>query len=282
MRKPYLIFSSAALACAFFVFGMAHLRAAPSAPAQSKKAVSPQAWLRGVSDGSTRVVDMTYAINSHLPAWPGDDRTFEAKVIATPEKDGYFARSFWTLEHYGTHMDAPAHFPPGKLYLDQIPVEHLFAPAVVIDVREEASKDPDYRLRVTRVEKWEALHGRIPAGAAVLLRTGWASRWPDQARYRNMDSAGVMHFPGFSVEAAKLLIERGAVGLGIDTLSIDYGASKDFEVHRVTLPAGLYQLENLANMDQLSDAGAFLISAPIKLEGGSGGPVRVFALLPSQ
>ena len=282
MRKPYLIFFSAALTCTFFVFGLAHLRAAPSAPAQSKKAVSPQTWLRGVSDGSTRVVDMTYAINSQLPAWPGDDRTFEAKAVATPEKDGYFARSFWMLEHYGTHMDAPAHFPPGKLYLDQIPVEHLFAPAVVIDVREEANKDPDYRLRVTRVEKWEALHGRIPAGAAVLLRTGWASRWPDQARYRNMDSAGVMHFPGFSVEAAKLLIERGAVGLGIDTLSIDYGASKDFEVHRVTLPAGLYQLENLANLDQLPDAGAFLISAPIKLEGGSGGPVRVFALLPSQ
>ena len=282
MQKRFVIISSAALACAFLILGLARLRAAGSPAAQSKKPMSPQAWLRGVSDGSTRVVDMTYAINGKLPAWPGDDRTFEAKVEATPEKDGYFARSFWTLEHYGTHMDAPAHFPPGKEYLDQIPVQHLFAPAVVIDVREEAIKDPDYRLRVMRVEKWEALHGRIPAGAVVLLRTGWASRWPDQARYRNTDAAGVMHFPGFSVEAARLLVERGAVGLGIDTLSIDYGPSKDFEVHRVTLPAGLYQLENLANMDQLPDAGAFLISAPIKLEGGSGGPVRVFALLPTQ
>ncbi len=258
------------------------LRAASSPRHRSKKTVSPQAWLRGVSDGSTRVVDMTYAINDKLPAWPGDGRTFEAKAVATPEKDGYFARSFWTLEHYGTHMDAPAHFPPGRLYLEQIPVEHLFAPAVVIDVREEAGKDPDYRLRVMRVEKWEALHGRITAGAVVLLRTGWAARWPDQARYRNMDAAGVMHFPGFSVEAARLLIERGAVGLGIDTLSIDYGPSKDFEVHRVDLPAGLYNLENLANLDQLPEAGAFLISAPIKLEGGSGGPVRVFALLPNE
>jgi len=282
MQKRFVIISSAALACAFLIFGLVRLRAASSTAPQNKKTVSPQAWLRGVSDSSTRVVDMTYAINGKLPAWPGDDRTFEAKVEATPEKDGYFARSFWTLEHYGTHMDAPAHFPPGKEYLDQIPVAHLFAPAVVIDVREEAGKDPDFRLRVMRVEKWEALHGRIPAGAVVLLRTGWASRWPDQARYRNMDSASVMHFPGFSVEAARLLIERGAVGLGIDTLSIDYGPSKDFEVHRVTLPAGLYQLENLANLDQLPDAGAFLISAPIKLEGGSGGPVRVFALLPTQ
>jgi kynurenine formamidase len=282
MQKRFVIISSGVLACAILTIGLVRLRAASSPAPQSRKTVSPQAWLRGVSDGSTRVVDMTYAINGKLPAWPGDDRTFEAKVEATPEKDGYFARSFWTLEHYGTHMDAPAHFPPGKEYLDQIAVQHLFAPAVVIDVREEASKDQDYRLRVMRVEKWEALHGRIPAGAVVLLRTGWASRWPDRARYRNMDSAGMMHFPGFSVEAARLLIERGVVGLGIDTLSIDYGLSKDFEVHRVTLPAGLYQLENLANLDQLPDSGAFLISAPIKLEGGSGGPVRVFALLPTQ
>ncbi|MGB7752092.1 MAG: cyclase family protein [Candidatus Acidiferrales bacterium] len=282
MQKRLVIISSAALACAFLIFGLVRLRAESPQVPLNKRAISPQAWLRGVSDGSTRVVDMTYAINGKLPAWPGTDRTFEAKVEATPEKDGYFARSFWTLEHYGTHMDAPAHFPPGKEYLDQIPVQHLFAPAVVIDVRDEVGKEPDYRLRVMRVEKWEALHGRIPAGAVVLLRTGWASRWPDQARYRNMDAAQVMHFPGFSVEAARLLIERGAVGLGIDTLSIDYGPSKDFEVHRVTLPAGLYQLENLANLDQLPDAGALLISAPIKLEGGSGGPVRVFALLPTQ
>jgi len=282
MSRRFVIFSSAALACVFFVFGFMRSRAASSPAPQNKKTVSPQAWLRGVSDGSTRVLDMTYAINGKLPAWPGDGRTFETKVEATPEKDGYFARSFWTLEHYGTHLDAPAHFPPGKEYLDQIPAERLFAPAVVIDVREEAGKDPDYRLRVMRVEKWEALHGRIPAGAVVLLRTGWSARWPDQARYRNMDAAGVMHFPGFSVEATRLLIERGAVGLGIDTLSIDYGASKDFEVHRVDLPAGLYNLENLANLEQLPEAGAFLISAPIKLEGGSGGPVRVFALLPNE
>ncbi len=243
---------------------------------------APDGWLQGIATGNTRVVDMTYAINDKLPAWPGDDKTFEAHVVATPEKDGYFARSFWTLEHYGTHMDAPAHFPPGKETLDKIAVTHFFGPAVVIDVRDEAAKDSDYRLAVARVEKWEAAHGRIPRGAIVLLRTGWASRWPDQTRYRNMDASGVMHFPGFSVEAAKLLMERGVSGLGIDTLSIDYGPSKDFEVHRTDLPAGLFHLENLANLDQLPEAGAFLIAAPIKLEGGSGGPVRVFALLPEK
>jgi kynurenine formamidase len=282
MQRRSQVFLLATLAAVFLIFTIARLGEVQPAAAQKKHVISQEAWLRGASDGSTRVVDMTYAINDKLPAWPGDDRTFEAKAVATPEKDGYFARSFWMLEHYGTHLDAPAHFPGGKQYLDQIPVAHFFGPAVVIDVHDEVSKDSDYRLRVMRVEKWEALHGRVPAGAIVLLRTGWSSRWPDQARYRNMDASGVMHFPGYSVEAAKLLIERGAVGLGIDTLSIDYGPSKDFEVHRTDLPAGLYNLENLANLDQLPDAGAFLIAAPIKLEGGSGGPVRVFALLPTQ
>jgi kynurenine formamidase len=279
MRKGKFVPFILTLAVALFVALLMSANALRSF-GQQKKAVSPEDFLRGAGTGATRVVDMTYAINGKLPAWPGDDKTFEAQVIATPEKDGYLARSFWMLEHYGTHMDAPAHFPPGKFTLDQIPVAHFFGPAVVIDVREEVGNDPDYRLSAARIEKWETAHGRIPSGAIVMLRTGWASRWPDQARYRNMDANGVMHFPGFSVESAKLLIARGAVGLGIDTLSIDYGASKDFEVHHTDLPAGLYNLENLANLDQLPEAGAFLIAAPIKLEGGSGGPVRVFALLP--
>jgi kynurenine formamidase len=279
MRKRKSVPFILTLAVALFVALLMNTNAVPSF-GQQQKATSPEDLLRGAGTGATRVVDMTYAINGKLPAWPGDDKTFEAQVVASPEKDGYFARSFWMLEHYATHMDAPAHFPPGKFTLDQIPVAHFFGPAVVIDVREEVGKDPDYRLSAARIEKWETSHGRIPSGAIVMMRTGWASRWPDQARYRNMDENKVMHFPGFSVESAKLLIARGAVGLGIDTLSIDYGASKDFEVHHVDLPAGLYNLENLANLDQLPEAGAFLIAAPIKLEGGSGGPVRVFALLP--
>lgn len=279
MRRVNAFLLNLMLGGAVLALAMTH-SGAPSF-AQQQKTASRDAWLTGIPSGNTLVVDMTYAINDKLPAWPGDEHVFEAKVNATVEKNGYFTRSFCMLEHYGTHMDAPAHFPPGNISLDKIPEAHFFGPAVVVDVREEAEKNADYRLKVTRVEKWEALHGRIMSGSIVLLRTGWgATRWPDQARYRNLDAAGVMHFPGFSVEAAKLLIERGAVGLGIDTLSVDYGASKNFEVHRVDLPADLYNLENLAHMDSLPEAGAFLIAAPIKLEGGSGGPVRVFAILP--
>jgi kynurenine formamidase len=246
----------------------------------SPKSSTQDSMLQGIPAGKTRVIDLSYAINDKLVPWPGDKKYFEAKINATVEKNGYFTRSFWMLEHYGTHLDAPVHFPPGKATVDQIPPNKFFGPAVLLDVRDEAAKDADYRLPVSKIEKWERAHGRIPPGAITLLHTGWASRWPDVQKYRNQDQQGKMHFPGYSVEAAKLLIDRGVSGLGCDTLSADYGASEDFSVHHLALGAGLYHLENLSDLSAVPEAGAFLVVAPIKLEGGSGGPVRVFALLP--
>jgi len=241
---------------------------------------APQDLLAGITSGRTHVVDLSYALSDKLPAWPGSGRAFDATVEATYEKNGYFARSFRTLEHFGTHLDAPAHFVRGGASVDRIPAQRLIAPAAVIDVREESRRDADYRLTVARVEQWEKQHGRIPAGAIVVLRTGWATRWPDAARYFNQDSRGTMHFPGYSLEAVKLLIERKVSGLGIDTGSIDYGPSKGFEVHQLSLGAGLYHLENLADLSALPESGTYLVAAPIKLEGGSGGPCRVLAIVP--
>jgi kynurenine formamidase len=235
--------------------------------------------LSGISSGKTRMLDLSYAINDKLVPWPGDQKWFEAKVNATVEKNGYFTRSFWMLEHYGTHLDAPIHFPPGKTTVDQIPAKQLFGPAVVLDVSEESTKDADYQAPAARVEAWEKKHGRIAEGSIVLLRTGWAARWPDAQKYRNQDAQGKMHFPGFSAEAAKLLISRKVSGIGCDTMSVDYGASQDFAVHHLALGGGLYHLENLSDLSEVPEAGAFLMVAPIKLEGGSGGPVRVFALV---
>src|SRR5579862_6236820 len=120
------------------------------------------AMLEGVSSGKTRVVDLSYAISDKMVPWPGDDKAFEAKVNATVEKNGYFTRSFWMLEHYGTHMDAPAHFPPGTTTLAQIAVEKFFGPAVVLDVSKEAGLDPDYQLNVKKIAAWEERHGKIP------------------------------------------------------------------------------------------------------------------------
>jgi len=258
----------------------AALAMAASLGAQANKSEKLCSELAGIPSGRTRVIDMTYAINGHSPAWPGDKHPFTAVVVATPAKQGYFARKFTMLEHYETHMDAPAHFPPGKETLDQIPIQKFFGPGVVIDVRDKVAKDADYRLSVADIQAWEARYGRIPPGAIVMLRTGWSSRWPNEKLYRNMDAKKVMHFPGYSVPAAKFLIARHVSGLCIDTLSIDYGPSVHFPVHHTTLPAGLFHIENIANLDKLPPTGAFIIAAPIKLEGGSGGPVRVFAILP--
>jgi kynurenine formamidase len=236
--------------------------------------------LDGILSGKTRVLDLAYAINDKLVPWPGDERCFEANVNASAEKNGYFTRSFWMLEHYGTHLDAPIHFPPGKTPVDRIPPRQFFGTAAVLDVRAECDGDADYRLPAARISKWEEQYGQIPEGTIVLLKTGWASRWPDARNYRNQDAAGRMHFPGFSVEAVEWLIKRRVSGIGCDTMSVDCGVSEDFAVHHLALGAGLYHLENLSDLSELPEKGAFLVVAPIKLEGGSGGPVRVFALLP--
>src|SRR5882757_4281129 len=238
--------------------------------------------LSGISSGKTRVLDLSYAINDKLVPWPGDEKWFEAKVNATVEKNGYFTRSFWMLEHYGTHLDAPIHFPPGKTTVDQIPAKQFFGPAVVLDVSAEGAKDADYQMPVSRVEEWEKKYGRIVEGSIVLLRTGWASRWPDAGKYRNQDAQGKMHFPGFSAEAAKLLVSRKVSGIGCDTMRVDYGASEEFAVHHLVLGAGLYQLENLADLTKVRGGGGFFRGARIRLGGGWGGAVRVFALIEGQ
>jgi len=259
------------------VFGSAAILAAAAVGFAQSGSQKPS--LEDISSGKTRVVDLSYPISDKMVSWPGDAKAFEAKINATVEKEGYFTRSFWMLEHYGTHMDAPAHFPPGTTTVDKIAPEKFFGPAVVLDLRKESERDPDYQVSAKDVSAWEQKHGPIPAGAIVLLRTGWSARWPDVARYRNQDANGKMHFPGFSAQAAKVLLDRKISGLGCDTLSIDPGNSPDFPVHHLLLGAGVYQLENLADFSALPEAGAFVIAAPIKLEGGSGGAVRVFALV---
>jgi kynurenine formamidase len=226
------------------------------------------------------VLDLSHAVSDALPQWPGDVKSFEARTDCTIERDGFFARSFWMLEHYGTHVDAPAHFISGGMTVEAIPAQRLFGPAVVFDVRDSTAGNPDYELDAGRVAAWETAHDSVRRGAIVLLRTGWAARWPDAARYRNQDAAGTMHFPGFGPDAVRVLLERQVSGIGCDTMSVDPGRSRDYPVHRLALGAGLYQLENLSDLSALPETGATLIVAPLKLDGGSGAPCRVLALLP--
>lgn len=229
----------------------------------------------------SRVVDLTHAINASVPTYEAKESgAFHATTVATIEKDQYFARDISLPEHFGTHLDAPAHFARGTWTVDQIPVERLVAPLVVIDVRKQVAGNPDYQLEVEDIAQWEKTHGQVPMGSVVMARTGWESRWKSAKDYRNADAKGVMHFPGFSLASAKFLLEgRSVVGLGIDTLSIDFGPSQDFEVHRYSLAHSAYHLENVANLDVVPESGAIVVAAPAKLEGGSGGPVRILALV---
>jgi len=227
------------------------------------------------------IIDLTHGVG---PAGPNYEITekpvFQAHTVATIDKDGYFARDISLPEHFGTHLDAPAHFVKGLWTVDQIPVERLVVPLSVIDVSAGAKNNSDYQVTVEDVAKFEQAHGQIPQGSVVIAGTGWESRWNSVKDYRNADASGTMHFPGYSQEAAKFLVEgRNVVGLGIDTLSIDYGPSKDFPVHHYTLSHSLYHLENVANLDHVPASGATVVVAPMKLEGGSGGPVRILALV---
>ena len=233
-----------------------------------------------------RVVDLTHTFDGQTPYWPTAPTGFELKLVhrgPTPAGFFYSAYSFCAPEHGGTHLDAPVHFAEGKRSADQVPVEQLIAPAVVLDVTSKASADPDYRLTAADVLAFEARHGRIAPGSHVLLRTGWWSRWPNRKRYLGDDTPGdasKLHFPSYGKEAAELLVTGRRVGaLGVDTASIDHGPSQDFVVHRIVSAAEVPGLENLAHLDELPPTGAWVIALPMKIGGGSGGPLRAVALL---
>jgi len=250
---------------------------APSTP----DATEPVGLLEGIATGKTTLVDLGHALNSKNPYWPGPGYDpFKFEIFATIAKDGVLSGRMALDEHTGTHLDAPNHFVTGQVPVDKIPLNQLFGPAVVIDVRQQVSANPDYLLSVADVSGFEQSRGRIPENAVVFMYTGWDQRWNDYEKYKNADDKKVLHFPGFSPEAARLLVEeRNVAGLGIDTLSVDNGMSTDFMVHHISHGKGKFHLENVANLGSLPLTGAFVIVAPMKVENGTGGPARIFGLV---
>jgi kynurenine formamidase len=234
-----------------------------------------------------RMVDLSHAYGSATVYWPTSPSKFKLEPLAQGKTDaGYFyaANTLCTPEHGGTHLDAPFHFSESGRTTEQIPLEQLIAPAAVIDVTARASADRDYRLTREDVLQFEKSHGTLTPGTIVLLRTGWSRHWPSARAYLGDDTPGDasrLSFPSYGVEAAKLLVEeRRVAALGIDTASIDYGKSKEFEVHRVAAARNVPGFENLTNLDQLPPRGAIVIALPMKIEKGSGGPLRAVALVP--
>lgn len=222
--------------------------------------------------GAQKIIDLGHALAVTDPSWTGD-RVFQRKA---EKGDGYVGGTFSSDEHFGTHLDAPAHFG-GAWTVDRIPADRLVRPGICINV---TGKPEDYQLTVADVKAFEAKNGAIPAGSIVMIATGWDARWPDQKKYMN-EHAGVKHFPGVHPDAAAYLArDRKIAGLGIDTPSVDYGPSTKFETHNLTMPLNVFHIENAAGLTALPAKGFTLVVAPIKLAGGSGGPTRVFALLP--
>ena len=230
------------------------------------------------------LVDLSHSYGHDTLYWPTSPSRFEKSVISFGETEGggfYSAFSICTPEHGGTHLDAPMHFARDGLPTERIPLGNLIAPAIVIDVSEKAAADRNYLLSVDDVLSFEEQNGRIEPGTIILLRTGWSRYWPDAKAY--MGEVSKLEFPSYGEDAARLLVEGREVAiLGIDTASTDFGTSEEFVVHRVAAENNVSNLENLTNLDKLPPKGALLIALPMKIEGGSGGPVRVVALVPRE
>ena len=235
-----------------------------------------------------RVVDLSHPFDERTIYWPTAEG-FRLEVVSkgvTPRGFYYEANSFSSAEHGGTHIDAPIHFAAGARTLDTIPLEQLIGPGVVVDVSAACRAERDHQVTVAELVEWEREHGRIPRGAIVLLRTGFGRFWPDRVRYlgtdeRGPDAVAKLHFPGLHPDAARWLVEERGIGaVGLDTASIDHGPSKTFESHQVLSRSNVPALENVAALEQLPATGFEIIALPMNIRGGSGGPVRIAALLP--
>lgn len=245
--------------------------------------------IASVFDGSRGTwVDLTHAFSGATIFWPTDTQGFALEKLAYgPTPGGWFYASYRYsgAEHGGTHLDAPIHFAEGRQTNDQIPLSNLVGPAAVVDVTDRVN--PDYRVSVDDLTRWEAAHGQIPKGAVLLVRTGWDARYEDRAAYLGTNRTGPeavaeLHFPGLAPEAAQWLVANRSIdAFGIDTPSIDYGQSTDFRTHVTLYEKNIPGFENVANLGQLPPVGSFVVAMPMKIKDGSGGPLRIVAYVPS-
>lgn len=241
----------------------------------SAQPVSPGRW-----------IDLTHPFNEQSVYWPTEDGFKKTTVFHGRTEGGWFytAYSFAAAEHGGTHIDAPIHFAEKGRTVDQIPLSQLIAPGFVIDVSRQSAADVDYLVTVQDIETFEKAHGKIPEGAIVLLNTGRAGLYSDPKSYlgtteRGPQAVSKLHFPGLAPEAAKLLVERRISAVGIDTPSIDRGQSKTFESHVELMTHNIPAFENVGDMSMLPPIGSTIIALPMKIDGGSGGPLRIIARL---
>ena len=256
-------------------------RAGPSEPAA--RSLNSLLGIRSALDvlgdiARLRVVDLTHPLHPGIPYWPGDGYgPFRYAQINFFEHDRKAAGLFEMPEHMGTHIDAPIHFVQNGTSVDCLSLDRLLKPAVTFDIAQRAATNASTLLDEADIDAWETRHGQVPRGSIALVRSGWGTHWGKPPAFRN-DADGVMRFPAVSDGAARLLVlDRGAVGIGVDTLSADNGEAPDSPCHRLVHGAGGFILENLANLELVPEQGAFVLIAQLPIVGGSGAPARVLA-----
>jgi kynurenine formamidase len=234
-----------------------------------------------------RVIDLSYPFDAETIYWPTAETFTLEKDFEGVTEQGYFysAYRYAAAEHGGTHIDAPVHFAKGRNSVDLIPLEQLMGQGIVVDVSGSCADNPDYRISTSDFQNWEKRNGRIPDGSIVFLRTGFGKFYPDKRKYMGTDERGAtavpkLHFPGLHPDAARWLTQNRSIkAIGLDTPSIDYGQSTLFETHRALFDKNIPAFENVANLDKLPLKGFSVIALPMKIKGGSGGPLRIIALL---
>ena len=236
---------------------------------------------------SGRWIDLTHPFNEKSVYWPTEEGFKKTQLYYGRTPGGWFyaAYSYAAAEHGGTHMDSPIHFAIGANTTDQVSIDQLIGPGYVIDVTAQSAENVDYLVTAADIEAFEAEHGQIPEGAIVLLNTGRAPLYPDRESYmgtaeRGAEAVAKLHFPGLALDGAKLLVERKVGAVGLDTPSIDYGQSKDFASHVELMTHNIPAFENVGDMSELPPVGSTIVALPMKIDGGSGAPLRIVAHVP--
>ncbi|WP_010229663.1 cyclase family protein [Gillisia marina] len=233
------------------------------------------------------IIDLSHSFSEETIYWV-TAKEFEMEEVAKGITDKgfyYAANNFATAEHGGTHIDAPIHFAENGQTVDEIPLSNLIGDAIKIDVSENAIANPDYLISIEDIKTWEEENGKIKVGSIILLETGFSKLYPDKLKYLGTEERGEeavkkLHFPGLAPEAAKWLVKnRNIHAIGIDTPSIDYGQSQDFESHITLLSKNIPAFENLTNLDKLPSKDFKVIALPMKIKGGSGAPLRIVAII---
>jgi kynurenine formamidase len=256
---------------------------------QSKPPAEPSLWEIGRQLKAKQFVDLTHAFGPEIPHWPGFPAERRETLYYYDEGvgsrgAGFFAQQFTIVGQWGTHVDPPAHFAKGLRTVDEIDVKEMLLPLVVIDLHEVVAQNPDYTMTAQDIRNWEGKHGPVPEGAFVAMRTDWSKRWPDAAKMRNEDDKKVAHYPGWSMEALKLLYEtRKITASGHETTDTDPGVAAtrdDYSLEAYILGLNHYQIELLTNLDKVPESGSLVVVSFPKPKKGSGFPARVFAILP--